>query len=225
MLKCVTVAKFTMSMKLITLTDTCKLVHTILQWNDIAQAVCIRFATNFIFNIKKSENERGNGENLSKWWRDKMYVNILWCSLQWRYNERDIASNCQRFDCFLNRLFRRRSKKTTKLRVTGLCEGNSPVIGEFPVQRTSNGENVFILWRHHIILEKITTRYMVNTVDDIKIIRIRYTQQACHDQCWKFYADSYKLTIPSLQWRNNERDGVSNQQPHDCLLTHLSRRR
>ena len=28
--------------------------------------------------------------------------------------------------------FRRRSKKTSKLRVTGLCEGNSPGTGEFP---------------------------------------------------------------------------------------------
>ena len=27
---------------------------------------------------------------------------------------------------------KRRSKKTSKLRVTGLCEGNSPVTGEFP---------------------------------------------------------------------------------------------
>ena len=32
----------------------------------------------------------------------------------------------------LNRLFRRRSKKTLKLRVTGLCARNSPMIGEFP---------------------------------------------------------------------------------------------
>ena len=30
----------------------------------------------------------------------------------------------------LSRLFRRRSKKTSKLRVTGLCEGNSPVTGQ-----------------------------------------------------------------------------------------------
>ena len=28
--------------------------------------------------------------------------------------------------CLLNRLFKRRSKKTSKLRVTGLCAGNSP---------------------------------------------------------------------------------------------------
>ena len=33
--------------------------------------------------------------------------------------------------------------------VTGLCEGNSPVTGEFPAQRTSNAENVSIWWRHH----------------------------------------------------------------------------
>ena len=44
---------------------------------------------------------------------------------------------------------RRRSKKTPKLRVTGLCEGNSPVTGEFPAQRASNAENVSIWWRHH----------------------------------------------------------------------------
>ena len=45
---------------------------------------------------------------------------------------RDV-SNHQPRDCLLNRLFRRRSKKTSKLRVTGLCEGNSPVTG--PVTR------------------------------------------------------------------------------------------
>ena len=49
-------------------------------------------------------------------------------------------------------LFRSRSKKTPKLRVTGLCEGNSPVIGEFRAQRASNSENVSIWWRHHVIL-------------------------------------------------------------------------
>ena len=47
---------------------------------------------------------------------------------------------------------RRRSKKTSKLWVTGLCEGNSPVTGEFPAQRASNAENVSIWCRHHAIL-------------------------------------------------------------------------
>ena len=32
-------------------------------------------------------------------------------------------------DCLLSRLFRRRSKKSSKLRVTGFCKGNSPVTG------------------------------------------------------------------------------------------------
>ena len=41
------------------------------------------------------------------------------------------------------------SKKTSKLRVIGLCEGNSSVTGEFPAQRTRNAENVFIWWNHH----------------------------------------------------------------------------
>ena len=57
----------------------------------------------------------------------------------------------RRFDCLLNRLFRRRSRKTSKLHVTGLCAGNSPVTGEFPAQRASNAENVSIWWRHHDI--------------------------------------------------------------------------
>ena len=43
----------------------------------------------------------------------------------------------------------RRSKKTSKLRVTGPCVGNSPVTGEFPAHRTSNAKNVSIWWRHH----------------------------------------------------------------------------
>ena len=52
----------------------------------------------------------------------------------------------------LSRLFGRRSKKTSKLRVTGLCAGNSPVPGEFPAQMASNAENVSIWWRHHELM-------------------------------------------------------------------------
>ena len=71
-------------------------------------------------------------------------------SLQWRHNEHDSVSNHQPHDCLHNRLFGRRSKKTSKLRVTGLCAGNSPETGEFPAQRASNAENVSIWWRHHV---------------------------------------------------------------------------
>ena len=68
-------------------------------------------------------------------------------SLRWRHNGHGSVSNHQPHDCLLNRLFRRRSKKTSKLRVTGLCAGNSPVI---PRTMASNAENVSIWWRHHV---------------------------------------------------------------------------
>ena len=45
--------------------------------------------------------------------------------------------------------FRLRSKKTSKLRVTGLCTGNSPGAGEFPTQMASYAGNVSIWWRLH----------------------------------------------------------------------------
>ena len=98
--------------------------------------------------------------HLVRWYRDTNYIISLEplsppfyhgtsVTLQWRHNEPDCVSNNQPHDCLLNRLFRRRSKKTSKLRFTGLCAGNSPRTGEFPAQRASNTENVSIWWRHH----------------------------------------------------------------------------
>ena len=37
--------------------------------------------------------------------------------------------------------------------------------------------------------------------------------------------DQWPVSVWSLQWRHNERDGVSNHQPHYCLLNRLLRRR
>ena len=91
--------------------------------------------------------------------------------LRWRHNGRDSVSNRQPHDCLLNRLFRRRSKKTSKLRVTGLCAGNSPGTGEFPAQMASNVENVSIWWRYHANIKRVAilqryslfpTVYLVN---------------------------------------------------------------
>ena len=83
-------------------------------------------------------------------------------TLQWHHNESDCVSNHQPNDCLLNRLFRHRWKKTSKLHVTGLCVGNSPVTSEFPAQRASNAENVSIWWCHHelfmsFFMKKITS--------------------------------------------------------------------
>ena len=88
---------------------------------------------------------------------------------QWCHNKRDGVSNHQPQDCLLNGLFGRRSKKTSKLHVTGLCQGNSPVTGAFPSQRTSNAENVSNWWRHHD-LELL--HYMLS----FSLINIKYTQ-------------------------------------------------
>ena len=70
-------------------------------------------------------------------------------TLQWRHKGHDGVSNHLPHDYLLNRLFSRRSKKTSQLRVTGLCVGKSPVTGEFPAQMVSNAENGSIWRRHH----------------------------------------------------------------------------
>ena len=72
----------------------------------------------------------------------------IYFALQWRHNGRDGITNHQPHHCLLNRFFSRRSKKISKLHVTGLCARNSPVTGEFPAQMASNEENVSIWWRH-----------------------------------------------------------------------------
>ena len=70
---------------------------------------------------------------------------ILPWTLQWRQNGRQNGvTNHQPHDCLLNHLFKSRSKKTSKLRVTGLCAGNSPVNGEFTALMANNAENGFI---------------------------------------------------------------------------------
>ena len=69
--------------------------------------------------------------------------------LLWRHNGRERVSNHQPHQCLINLLFRNRSTKTSKLRVTGLRGGNSPVTDEFPAQMASNAENVSIWWHDH----------------------------------------------------------------------------
>ena len=59
----------------------------------------------------------------------------LTVTLQWHHNEHNGVSNHQPHHCLLNRLFRRRSKKTSKLHITGVCEGNSP----WPVKSPHKG--------------------------------------------------------------------------------------
>ena len=88
-------------------------------------------------------------------WHDKTWsccMDSIWhlyCTLLWRHNDHDGVSNHQPNGCLLNRLFRRRSKKTSKIRVTGLCAGNSPGPVNSPQKGPVTAENVSIWWRHH----------------------------------------------------------------------------
>ena len=94
-------------------------------------------------------------------------------ALRWRHNGHDSVSNHQPHHCLVNRLFRRRSKKTSKLRVTGLCVGNSPGTGEFPAQMASNAENVFIWWRHHGSIEFCSKSHCFHQ-NAVKIIAVLF---------------------------------------------------
>ena len=49
-------------------------------------------------------------------------------------------------------------------------------------------------------------------------------ENVCHADCFVVTAGVGESTW-SLQWHHNERDGVSNHQPYDCLLNRLFRRR
>ena len=105
------------------------------------------------------------GNHKVDWHYGTQHVGLLWrqcysspynelcyslcLALPWRHNWCDGVPDRQPRDCLLNRSYRRRSKKTPKLCVTGLCTGNSPGTGEFPAQMASNAENVSIWWRHH----------------------------------------------------------------------------
>ena len=83
--------------------------------------------------------------SVSYYWNFRSFRKLL----QWRHDgERDRVSIHRPLDCLFNRLFGGRSKKTPKLRVTGLCEENPTVTAEFPLQMTSDAK-MFSFWCHH----------------------------------------------------------------------------
>ena len=133
-------------------------------WDDLSDSkifCCLsshRFAEVFLILWGKLKKKYRIGTTLLSWALTWGYHGIILEKLKytivqallWRHNERHGVSNHHRLDCLFSRLLRFRSKKTSKLHVTGLCEGNSPVTGEFPAQRASNAQNVSIWWRHHV---------------------------------------------------------------------------
>ena len=94
--------------------------------------------------------------------------------LRWRDDGRDGVLNHHPHHCLLNHLFRRRSKKTSRLRVIGFFADNSPVYGEFPAQIASNAESVSIQWRLHA---QILSPYL--SYSPIPCVRRIHVRQNC----------------------------------------------
>ena len=140
--------------------------------------------------------------------KDNNSIMIGSVPLRWHHNGCDGVSNHQPHDCLLNQLFRRSSKKTSKLRVTGLCVGNSPGTGEFPAQMTSNAENVSISWRHHAL--SVCRSHLVITIITIGPVILAYFSQnagALHLFCFHF-RQAWLLLILIGIWESGDHSGL-----------------
>ena len=85
-------------------------------------------------------------QNVALWW------NMLYAPDTFHYSDAIMgvmASQIISLTIVYSTVYSGTDKKTSKLRVTGLCEGNSPVTGEFPTQMASHAENTSIWWHHH----------------------------------------------------------------------------
>ena len=122
----------------------------ILAWPQSVKRSC---RLDFMIRYRGSNTSKGHKTCLITKYRPALcWINLMadfYTTLQWHHNGHDGISNCQHLHCLLSSLFRHRSKKTSKLCVTGLCEGNPQVTCEFPAQKASNAENVSIWWCHH----------------------------------------------------------------------------
>ena len=75
-------------------------------------------------------------------------------TLQWRHNERDSVSNYLSLDCLLNRLVRRRSKKTSNSASLAFVRG----IHQWPVNSPHKGPVTRNIFPFHGVILKIGNR-------------------------------------------------------------------
>ena len=97
-------------------------------WLDYKESFHVRIHSkwhqlSFAWELRKSKKRRCVSCGVCDW----SLPRGVQCSLQSRHNEPYGVSNHQHLGCFVNCFFWRTSKKTPKLRVTGLCEGNPPM--------------------------------------------------------------------------------------------------
>ena len=86
------------------------------------------------------------------------------------------------------------SKKTSKL-VLGLCEGDSPVTGEFPAQRASNAEAVSILWRHYIQHTNMVVAWPEDTIT-FKVL-LQWKSTSVYNS-WTYSSHHLQLALGTL---------------------------
>ena len=95
---------------------------------------------------------------------------------------------------YFNRLFRRTSKKTSKLCITGLCVGNSPGTGEFPAQMASSAENVSIWWRHHVAIWLIWLGHTTNNSSLVQVVALCCQATSCYlSESWVRFMSPYDV--------------------------------
>ena len=119
--------------------------------------------------------------------------------LHWRHNDQDGVSNHQPHGCLLKRLFKRRSKKASKLRVTGLCMGNSPG----PVNSPHKGPVTRKMFPFGDFIMHTCTVGVITIQSGVKINPCQYTngigykQTACMNGCVRMYILSSVDISPS----------------------------
>ena len=129
-------------------------------------------------------------------------------ALQWRHNGRDSVSNHQPHDCLLNRLFRRRSKKASKLRVSGLCAGISPGPVNCPHKGQLRGKCFHLMtssWTHRRSVMLSADNFFPGSLMKWDLLAVRYCLyvnksvtmmltsgtdiwcKSCYQNCFAFY--------------------------------------
>ena len=133
-------------------------------------------------------------------------------TLQWRHNDHDSVSNHQPHGCLLNRLFGRRSKKTSKLRVTGFCAGNSQRPMNFPhkvpvTRKMFPFDDVIMIcqhwfsWCHNNARSTFTMFFLRHS----RLAPGRVFQWHIK---WKIFSTPLDKSLETLQCRHNDHNGL-----------------
>ena len=148
------------------------------------------------------------------------YVSCSHDTLHWRHNEHDGVSNHQPHGCLLNRLFRRRSKKTSKLRVTGLYVGTSPGPVNSPhkgsVTRKMFSFDDVIMIIDDVLMSQNKSNFEIDTSPSIFELERRSKAQNVGN------ASGYLFDIFNFRYNFRAQHGVPFENLFDLLNTNLT---